>query len=328
MNRRGNSDILYDITAFGEILIDFTAQGVNGDGAAVYARNPGGAPANVAVAGRRLGLRTAFLGKAGSDMHGRFLKDVLERERVNADGLILDENFFTTLAFVEIGADGERVFSFARKPGADTQIRREELDAAVLDHTRILHVGSLSLTDQPARDTAFYAVQRAKRMGSVISYDPNYRASLWKNEETARKHMRSLIPYVDLMKISDEETETLTDRADVREAARELCRQGVKAVAVTMGGAGAYVCCRDGGRLVSGFKPVRMGDTNGAGDSFWGGFLYKLSGFSESLDRLSVERLAECAKFGNAAASLCVEKKGAIPAMPGREQTERRLQGR
>ena len=197
---------IYDITTFGEILIDFTSQDINEDGQMLYARNPGGAPANVAVAASRLGAHTAFIGKAGKDMHGEFLRSVLQREKVDTKGMLLDEDYFTTLAFVEVNENGERTFSFARKPGADTKLQKEEVDVDVLDRTNIFHVGSLSLTDQPARDTTFYAVRRAKNKGSVISYDPNYRASLWPDEKTAKKHMRSLVPYVDLMKISDEET--------------------------------------------------------------------------------------------------------------------------
>ena len=316
---------IYDITAFGEILIDFTSQDLNEDGQMLYARNPGGAPANVAVAAARLGAHTAFMGKAGNDMHGKFLKSVLEKESVDTKGMLLDENYFTTLAFVEVSETGERTFSFARKPGADTKIQKEEVDVDVLDNTHIFHVGSLSLTDQPARDTTFYAVKRAKNKGSVISYDPNYRASLWPDEETAKKHMRSLVPYVDLMKISDEETELLTDHKDVRKAAEALYSQGVKVVAITLGGEGAYLYSKDGGCMVSGFAVKQIADTNGAGDSFWGGFLYKVSTSEKQLDELTQEDLKEFARFGNAVASLCVEKKGAIPAMPELAQVEERM---
>lgn len=316
---------IYDITTFGEILIDFTAQGMNEDGQMLYARNPGGAPANVAVAAGRLGGRTAFIGKVGKDMHGEYLRSVLEEEKVDTRGLLQDEQYFTTLAFVDVNKSGERTFSFARKPGADTRIQKEEVDVDILDMTNIFHVGSLSLTDQPARDTTFYAVKRAKNKGSIISYDPNYRASLWKDEETAKKHMRSLVPYVELMKISDEETELLTDCKEVPDAARALHQQGVKIVAVTLGGKGAYIYCRDGGVEVPGYVVNQIGDTNGAGDSFWGGFLYKISTSEKRLDELTKEELAEYARFGNAVASLCVEKKGAIPAMPTLSQVEERM---
>lgn len=316
---------IYDVTTFGEILIDFTSQGVNEDGQMLYARNPGGAPANVAVAAGKLGAHTAFLGKAGKDAHGEFLREVLKKEQVDTSGLILDKEYFTTLAFVDVKENGERTFFFARKPGADTEIRKEEIDIDVLDRTNIFHVGSLSLTAQPARDTTLYAVKRARNKGSLISYDPNYRASLWPDEETAKRQMRSLIPYVDLMKISDEETELLTGEKDAKKAAEALYCQGVKVVAVTMGGDGAYIYCRDGGSLVPGFQAERIGDTNGAGDSFWGGFLYKISTSEKRLQELAKEELVEYARFGNAVASLCVEKKGAIPAMPTLVQVETRM---
>ncbi|MDO5345356.1 MAG: carbohydrate kinase [Lachnospiraceae bacterium] len=317
---------MYDITVFGEILIDFTSQGYNEDGQMLYARNPGGAPANVAVAARKLGVRTAFIGKAGRDMHGEFLRSVLQKEKVDTAGLILDEQYFTTLAFVEVNEAGERTFSFSRKPGADTRIQKEEVDIDVLDNTNIFHVGSLSLTDQPARDTCLYAVKRAKSKGSIISYDPNYRASLWKDEETAKKQMRSLVPYVDLIKISDEETELLTGYGDIQAAAEELYRQGVKIIAITLGGDGAYIYCKDGGCKVPGFAVTHVEDTNGAGDSFWGGFLYKISTSEKRPEELTKEELAEYARFGNAVASLCVEKKGAIPAMPELGQVEERME--
>ncbi len=257
----------YDITTFGEILIDFTWQGVNEEGQAVFAQNPGGAPANVAVAAAKLGARTAFLGKAGKDMHGEFLKEVLKKENVETDGMILDEKFFTTLAF--------------------------------------------------------YAVKRAKKNGSMISYDPNYRASLWKNEETAKEQMRSLIPYVDIMKISDEETELLTGKEKPEEAAEILFQKGVKIIAVTLGSEGAYLYCKEGGIQIPGFAS-RAVDTNGAGDSFWGGFLYCISKAGKSPEMFGIEELKEYVRFGNAVASLCVEKKGAIPAMPTLEEVEKK----
>lgn len=315
----------YDITVFGEILIDFTSRGQSEDGQMLYARNPGGAPANVAVAAQKLGAHTAFIGKAGKDMHGEFLRSVLEKENVDTKGLILDEKYFTTLAFVNVNESGERTFSFARKPGADTKIQKEEVNIDVLDSTNIFHVGSLSLTDQPARDTTFYAVKRAKNKGSMISYDPNYRASLWKDEETAKQHMRSLVPYADLMKISDEEAELLTDCKEVSKAAEILYQQGVKIVAITLGGKEAYIYSGEGGCMVPGFSVTKVEDTNGAGDSFWGGFLYKISTSGKKLGELTQEELVRYARFGNAVASLCVEKKGAIPAMPNLQQIEERM---
>ena len=249
----------------------------------------------------------------------------MEEEKVDTSGLILDDQYFTTLAFVEVNENGERTFSFARKPGADTQIQKEEIEIDVLDKTSIFHIGSLSLTAQPARDTTLYAVKRARKKGSIISYDPNYRASLWPDEKMARQQMRSLIPYVDLMKISDEETELLTDEKEVEKAAETLYRQGVKIVAVTLGRKGAYIYSKDGGCVVPGFEVSQIGDTNGAGDSFWGGFLYQIIVSGKRLEELTKDELVKFARFGNAVASLCVEKKGAIPAMPTLEQVKKRL---
>lgn len=313
----------YKITTFGEILIDFTSQGINEDGQVLFAQNPGGAPANVAVAAERLGVHTAFLGKAGMDMHGEFLCEVLKKENIETKGMILDDNYFTTLAFVNISETGERTFSFARKPGADTQIQKEELDMEILEHTDIFHVGSLSLTDEPARETTFYAVERAKEYGSIISYDPNYRVSLWENEETAKERMRSLIPYVDIMKISDEETELLTDHAAAEEAASALYEQGVKVVAVTLGSEGVYIYCAEGGRKVPGFASC-VADTTGAGDAFWGAFLSRVVRAGKRPEELSLEELEEFARFGNAAASLCVEGKGLNPCDAGYETGRRK----
>ena len=263
---------LYDITTFGEILIDFTWQGVNAEGQTLFAQNPGG-----------------------------------------------------TLAFVNVGENGERFFSFARKPGADTRIEKEEIDIEILDKTQIFHVGSLSLTEQPARDTTLYAIRRAKDKGSIISYDPNYRASLWKDEKTAKTQMRSLIPYVDIMKISDEETELLTGEVSPEKAASILFQKGIKIAVVTLGSKGAYLYCKEGGVHIPGFVSEAV-DTNGAGDSFWGGFLYCISKAGKQPEQFTMEELKDYVGFGNAVASLCVEKKGAIPAMPELAQVKERME--
>lgn len=313
-----------DIAALGELLIDFTETGRSENGMKIFEQNPGGAPANLLTVASHMGYRTEFIGKVGKDMHGDFLKATLQKEGIGVSNLLQDEKYFTTLAFVEIAADGERKFSFARKPGADTRMEKEEIDVDILDKTHIFHVGSLSLTEQPARDTTHYAIRRAKEKGSIISYDPNYRASLWKDEETAKKQMRSLVPYVDIMKISDEETKLLTDKESPEEATEILFRKGVKIVAVTLGSDGAYLYCKEGGVHIPGFVSKAV-DTNGAGDSFWGGFLYCISKAGKRPEAFTMDELKEYVRFGNAVASLCVERKGAIPAMPELAQVEERM---
>jgi fructokinase len=315
----------YDVVTFGDILIDFTDFG-DRDGITLFARNPGGANANVAAAVARLGGRTAFIGKVGTDLLGTYLKEVMEKYNVDVSGLVMDGNYFTTMSFVKLAPDGERVFSFARKLGADTQIRKEELNGDILDNTKIFATGSLALTDEPARSTCFAAVQEAKDHGSIIAYDPNYRASLWPDEKTAVQHMRSMIPYVDIMKISDEETLLMTDHQDPAEAAKVLFDEGVKVVAVTLDKEGAYVCTKEGGAAVPAFKANAV-DATGAGDSFWGSFLLQVAQSGKKPEDISLDDAISFARFANAAASISVENYGGIPSMPTLDMVEKRLNG-
>lgn len=314
---------MFDVTALGEVLIDFTPYGVSEAGMALFEQNPGGAPANVLAAVSNLGQKPAFIGKVGDDMHGALLKDTLDRIGVDTSGMVVDPNYFTTLAFVSL-KNGERSFSFARKPGADTQLTSEEINLDVVRNTKIFHCGSLSLTDEPARSATFFAVKEAKAAGAVISYDPNYRALLWKSEEEAVKHMRSMIPYADIMKISDEETVLLSGKSDPKEAAEVLLDQGVDCVIVTLGKDGALLKTKQVEVQVKGKdrKPV---DTTGAGDSFWGGILSRLALNNVKPADLTEAQAEEYLKFANAVAGLCVEKRGAIPAMPTLEQVMNEL---
>ncbi|OUO33255.1 PfkB family carbohydrate kinase [Olsenella sp. An290] len=312
---------MFSVSTLGELLIDFTDAGTSAGGQRLFERNAGGAPANVLVALERLGHRTAFLGKVGRDMHGEFLRATLEEQGVDVTGLVLDPDAFTTLAFVALSPDGEREFSFARKPGADTRITPDELARDVISSSHVFHVGSLSLTDEPARSATLEALRVAREAGCVTSYDPNYRANLWPSVEAAVEQMRAVVPQMDLMKLSDEECALLTGLDDPEAAAAALLGLGPKVVAVTLGGAGAYVRCADGGATVPGFAADAV-DATGAGDSFWGGFL---AGFCESGKRpeeVGVEDAAGFARLGNAVASLCVRKRGAIPAMPARADVE------
>ena len=314
---------MIDVTALGELLIDFTPCGRSEAGQNLFEQNPGGAPANVLTAVSRLGGSTAFIGKVGNDMHGKLLEKTLQDNGINTENLILDDGYFTTLAFVSL-ENGERSFSFARKPGADTQLRKEEIREDLLKESFIFHFGSLSLTDEPARSATIYAAQQAKAAGTVISYDPNYRAPLWKDEETAKEQMRSVIPLVDIMKISDEETSLLTDHADPEEAAKALIAQGVDCVVVTLGSEGALLCTKDLSVRVPS-RAAEVVDTTGAGDSFWGGLLYCLSRDHVRPEELTAEQAESYLIYANTVAGLCVGKRGAIPAMPSGEEVEKRL---
>ena len=315
---------MMDVTALGEILIDFTPCGKSEAGQNLFEQNPGGAPANVLACLNKCGKKTAFIGKVGNDIHGRFLVDVLKKSGICTDGVVVDDSVFTTLAFVALSDSGERSFSFARKPGADTCLTQNELKEELIKDSKIFHVGSLSLTAEPARGTTFKALEIAKSAGCIVSYDPNYRAPLWASKEAAIAGMRSVIPFVDVMKLSDEETALLTDIEDPEGAAKKLVNMGVAIVAVTLGARGALICTKEGGVKVDGYQ-ADMVDTTGAGDSFWGGFLKCLLDSGKQPEDVSLAEAVEFTRYGNAVASLCVEKRGAIPAMPSVEAIEERL---
>ncbi|MDR0841774.1 MAG: carbohydrate kinase [Christensenellaceae bacterium] len=310
------------MVALGELLVDFTYSGISEFGQRLFEQNPGGAVANALCCAAKAGFKTAFIGKVGRDMHGEFLAQTLRGVGVDTSGLVIADDVFTTLAFVALSPQGERSFSFARKPGADTCLRPDELDTSILEGTRILHVGSLSLTDEPARSATLYALERAKRAGAVITYDPNYRASLWASEAEAAAQMRSVLPLVDMLKFSDEEAALLTGKASPQEAAMALVEDGIRCVTATLGEKGAIVCSREGLRTVPGYA-VSAVDTTGAGDAFWGGFLCRfLQGEKAPQELLSLAELEAYARFANATAAICVTRRGGIPALPTLAETK------
>lgn len=313
-----------DVVALGELLIDFAPLGKSENSMPMYECNPGGAPANVLTVCSRMGLKTAFIGKVGEDMFGAFLKETLEKENIDTNGLVIDEDCFTTLAFVALSENGERSFSFARKPGADTRLDKSELNRKVLENCKVLHVGSLSLTDEPARSATFQAIHIAKSAGALISYDPNYRAPLWQSKEKAVEAMKSVLPYVDFMKASEEEAILLTGEKSELDAAAKLISKGIKMVSITMGSKGSYIICREGSKAVLPY-PVKAVDTTGAGDAFWGGVLTTIIKKGKDLADIRIGDFEEAALFGNAVASICVESRGAIPAMPYEDAVRNRM---
>lgn len=306
-----------DIVAIGEVLIDLTQKGTDELGVGQYAANPGGAPANLAVAAARLGAETAFIGKVGADAFGSYLRRVLEENGVDTTGMLTDAHEHTTLAVVSVDGTGERSFSFYRDPSADVNLRAEEIPAALLRDTRVLHFGSVSLTAEPARSATLYAAKTARENGCLVSYDPNYRESLWHSREEAVAQMKAALPLCDILKISDEELPLLTGTNDPAEGSRQLSDLGIRLIFVTLGADGAFYRMGEHTGSVPGIR-VKVGDTNGAGDTFFGAALSKL--VQENLDTLTPERLAEIAAFANKAASITTSRHGAIPAMPRLEE--------
>lgn len=308
-----------DVVAFGELLIDFTPN--LGTHPLTYTPNPGGAPANVLTAVKRLGGSSAFVGKVGDDSFGRMLKGVLEENGILTQGLLLDPRYATTLAFVHLDQQGDRSFSFYRTLGADTQMSPQELPKELIQHCRIFHFGSLTLTSGPSHDATLQALSWAKEAGVTVSCDPNWRPLLWESPEDYRREMAQVLPFAQVVKMSQEELALITGIPGEAEAAREVLSQGVEVLVVTMGPRGCTVYTGEGSCHLPTYH-TKVVDTTGSGDAFWGAFLSRLVGREKGIASLSLEELAEYADFANAAGALCATRYGAIPALATLEEIE------
>lgn len=308
-----------DAIFIGEMLIDFTP----GKELASYIRNPGGAPANACVAMARNGLETGFLGKLGADDFGRFLKATLEKEKVKVLCPELTDKAVTTLAFVTLYENGERSFTFARKPGADMLLTAEDVDAADLSLVRLVHAGSFGMSQNPERDATKHALKRAKELGKLVSFDVNYRDTVWESEQACRTEVDSILPYVDFLKISEEELGFAGGEDNIPHFMKEY---GITVVIETLGSEGAKYFYKGNEGHINGHK-VKAVDATGAGDAFWGGFLSRIlmEPSVNTPEDVTEELIRKALEYGNAAGGLCVQKMGGIPALPLRADIERFL---
>ncbi|UKS27888.1 PfkB family carbohydrate kinase [Paenibacillus sp. HWE-109] len=305
----------YDVVALGEYLIDFTPYGRSKAGQPLFERNPGGAPVNVVAALAKLGKKTGFIGKVGNDPFGVYLRDALLHVGVSDKGLVATEEAHTTMAFVQLDSDGDRSFHFARNPGADQLLRADELNLSMLAETRIFHFGSISMTTEPAYTATLKAVQVAKECGALITYDPNWRPSLWRDEEHALEVIHVGLSLADVVKVSEEELFFLTDEQDLEKAARHLVEQyGLTLLLVTAGGAGSFYQMKDWWGKMESFH-VQTVDTTGAGDAFFGALLFEVLDLGKPLQVWQEEDLQEVLRFANAAGALATTRKGAIPSL-------------
>jgi fructokinase len=314
------------VLALGELLIDFVPEqrGVTLAEARTFLKAPGGAPANVAVGVARLGVSSGFIGKVGDDPFGHHLADVLREAGVDVSQVRFDAEARTALAFVSLTAEGERDFMFYRHPSADMRHRPDEIDDAVVRAASILHVGSISLIGESSALATRHAVRVAREAGTLVSYDPNLRLPLWPSAEAAAEGIRSLLPYADVIKVSDEEVAFLTGSDDLA-AARELRPATCSLLLVTRGDAGVDYLLPDGEGSVPGFE-VEIHDTTGAGDAFTAAVLAALARSPDlTRDRAALEATLRRA---NAFAALTITRPGAIPAMPSRERLEAFLRER
>jgi len=305
-----------DVVAIGELLIDFTCVSADEDGYPTMAAHPGGAPANFLAALAKFGSSVALLGKVGNDAFGKVLIETLRKAGIETGGLVVDNSVFTTLAFVTLDEHGDREFSFARKPGADTCLREDELNLQMIDEAKVFHFGTLSLTDEPARTATYKAVSYAKGQGKLITFDPNLRKPLWSDLQEAKRQMLWGIGNADVVKISDEEVEFLFDLQPEAGAEYILNNFGVKLVFVTCGANGCYFSNGSASGSVPALKGIRVVDTTGAGDIFGGSAVWKLLQMQTAPESLSEEQLREIVGFACASAGLSTTKPGGISSVP------------
>ena len=306
-----------DLVCLGELLIDMFPAELGRTHAEVSAFRPvpGGAPANAAVAAARLGARAAFIGKVGDDPFGRFLMDVLAREGVETRGMRLDPDARTTMNLMAQPDANSYDCLFYRNPGADTRLRPDELDAELLRSTRAFHFGSLSLTDEPARGATVEAVRIAREAGALISYDVNYRPTLWKSPEEARARAFEMIRCADLVKVNEAELALLAGEGDIMAASGVLLALGPSLCIVTLGPGGSFFRIATGGEPVAAFA-VQTVDATGCGDSFIAGLLWQLVKSGHWRDQLTPERLRAALRYASAAGALTATKQGVIPSLP------------
>lgn len=306
---------MIDITALGELLIDFTQEGSQ-NGYPLLQAHPGGAPANFLAAANMCGAATAMVGKVGKDSFGKLLKTTLAQTGINVTGLTEDENVFTTLAFVTLDNSGDRSFSFARKPGADTCLTDEDIPYRLLDETRVLHFGTLSFTNEPSRSACMKAVEYAKKKGKIISFDPNFRSPLWKSREDAIRAIKWGLAHADIVKISDDEIELVTGEQGESALKKLMDEYDCQLVFLTMGREGCMAQNLRGFVRVPNYENAVTVDTTGAGDIFGGTAVAFALKEKEAPADIPEEALRRICRVCCTAASLSTEKHGGISSVP------------
>ena len=316
---------MYDVIALGELLIDFAPKSVDEAGYPTLAANPGGAPGNFLAALNKYGCKTAMIGKVGDDMFGRLLLNTLRNAGIETRGIVIDPDVFTTLAFVSLDASGNRDFSFARKPGADTCLKPEEIDESLFADAKIFHFGTLSLTDEPAASATRKAIEIAKAKGLLVSLDPNLRKPLWKREEDAKAAIEWSLRQADIVKISDEEIAWLWGVSPEEGAQRLLKEYGVSLVYATLGPKGCHAVTANCSVTVQSPSGIHVVDTTGAGDIFGGSAMSRFLKCGKAPAELTKEELAGFVRFACTAASLSTQKHGGIGSVPEFDEVSKYL---
>ena len=315
------SEKIFDVVALGELLIDFTENGLSEQGNPLLEANPGGAPCNVLAMLTKLGKKTTFIGKVGKDQFGAQLKNGLEEAGIDTQSLIMDDEVHTTLAFVHTFEDGDRDFSFYRNPGADMMLKKEEVPMDVIAASRIFHFGTLSSTHPGVREATRSALDHAKKNGLLISFDPNLREPLWDSLEDARREISYGLGFCDILKISDNEMEFMTGTTDYTAGVKKLQESySIPLILVTLGKDGSRAYYKDQMVEAAPFLQDNTIETTGAGDTFCASILNYV--LEHGLENLNSEQLTQMLTFANAAASLITTRKGALRVMPTKEEVQ------
>lgn len=315
-----------DVVALGELLIDFTENGISSQGNPLFEANPGGAPCNVLAMLTKLGHKTAFIGKVGNDFFGKQLEDAIKAIGINVTGLRKDDKVHTTLALVHTYPDGDRDFSFYRDPGADMMLTEEEIPEELILETRIFHFGTLSMTHENVRRATKKAVAIAKQAGAIISFDPNIREPLWNTMDEAKEQVLYGLGQCHILKISDNEIQWLTGKNDYTEAVKWIREKyDIPLILVSMGKEGSRAYYQD--RMVekAPFINENTIETTGAGDTFCACVLHYIC--KHELENLTEKNLKEMLTYANAAASIITTRKGALRVMPRPEEIEALIAG-
>ncbi|MBS6722437.1 MAG: carbohydrate kinase [Clostridiales bacterium] len=314
----------YDVTALGELLIDFTENGTSAQGNPVLEANPGGAPCNVLSMLNRLGHKTNFIGKIGKDMFGDQLEAALKEVGIGTDGLMKDDEVHTTLAFVHTAPDGDREFSFYRNPGADMMLSEDEVDADQIKNSTIFHFGSLSMTDEVCRKATRKAIAIAEEAGVLMSYDPNLREPLWKSMDLAKEQISYGLEHCHILKISDNEIQWLTGKEDYDEGiAMVQEKYNIPLILLSLGKTGSRAYTKNCRVEVPAFIQENTIETTGAGDTFGACILHYV--LEHGWKEYSEAELTEMLTFANAAASIVTTRKGALRVMPTKEEVQAML---
>lgn len=312
---------MVDVYSIGEMVIDF----IPGTERASYIRNAGGAPANVAIAAARNGLSASMCCKVGNDDFGHFLMRTLKDNHVVPVCNELCDKAITTMAFVSLTENGERTFTFARKPGADMFLSEDDVREADIDHAVIIHAGSCSLSAESAAAATRKAIRIGHQKGKIVSFDVNYRNLMWNDkQEACARAVMDLLSEIDILKISEEEISMVGGTENLFPLMKET---NLKLVVLTLGSDGADAYYEGEIYHVDG-KKANAVDATGAGDAFWGGFLscLRIQGVSK-MEEITPGIIKKAMEYGNISGSVCVQKKGAIDSLPTREDIEKIIGG-